>query len=554
MFTFMLIYMHNKFFKIILLLTAIILFTKCAQVAPLTGGVRDTLPPKLIEAVPINNAINFNSDVVILRFNEFVQIKDIANQLLVTPKLKTEPEIVADGKKIKIKLKKKELLPNTTYRLYFGKAIADMHETNTLFNFNYVFSTGTVIDTLKLSGIVLEEFNTQPISDMIVGLYDSKATQDSLIYNTTPNYVSRTNENGEFMFENLPHTNFKIIAFTDKNKNYLYDGETEKIAFRDSLLDLKSDTSIKLNAFQEVASKTFIKKTNSPYYGYSNIILNKRSKILVKPFNKDEVKNLYFPLNSMERDTVEVFYKSLNDTLRLITENIISKTIDTVIVTLPKQNSALKKYQTLKTNLNGGKLNLNSTIELTFLSLIDTLKTDLSKLKLKSKDDSIISLKPLKWLWVNSYRLQLITKLKQGISYQLKIDTALFFSYNKLYNDSLVQNFTTENKIDYGKLTLKLLFNKKQNYSVQLLNDKNIVVRENYISLSLAGSNAKTIDFIDVLPGTYKVKIIYDDNDDKKWNTGNYLQKKQPEHILFHSKAIKVVSDWEVEEDILIKE
>lgn len=547
--------MKVSFFKIIAILIIVILvFTKCAQVGSLNGGLRDAMPPKLMEAMPRIKSVNFNYDEIILRFNEFVQLKDLANQLLITPKLKTEPEIIADGKKIKIKLNSKDLLPNTTYRFYFGNAIADMHEGNMLTNFDYVFSTGNFIDTLKIKGIIIEEFNAKPVADMVVGLYDSKEIKDSLGYTTIPNYACRTNANGEFMFENLPKSEFKIIAFTDKNKNYLYNGETEKIAFRDTNLVLINDTIIKLKAFQEIASKVFIKKINSPYYGYSNIILNKRAKISISLFNKLEGENLYFPLNSSQRDTIAIYYKSLNDTLKLLSTNLESKKMDTLIISLPKQNKVFKKYPNLKTNLFGDRLALNNNLQLTFLSLMDTVKTDLSKIKITSKDDSLISTLPVKALWISPYSIQLQTIFKPATAYTLKIDTAAFYSENKLYNDSIKQNFKTDNKLDFGKLTLKLLFNKKQSYVVQLINDKNEVIRDSFLTLSLAGTNAKTIEFTDVLPAAYQVKIIIDTNGDKKWNTGNYLQNKQPEQVILHSKTIKVIADWEVEEEILIKE
>lgn len=541
--------------KIVLLGILVLIFTECAQVAPLTGGKRDVTPPKLLEAIPVNKALNFNSDLIVLNFNEFVQVKDIANQLLVTPKLKTNPEILADGKKIKIKLKKDELLPNTTYRFYFGKAIADMHEGNILENFNYVFSTGSFIDTLKVKGTVYEEFNAKPISGMIIGLYNTDlALRDSLCYTTIPDYVSRTNDNGEFAFENLPYKEFKVIALTDKNKNYLYDGEIDKIAFRDSNLILKGDTNIKLKAFQEDPSKTFIKKISSPYYGYSNIIYNKRSKIEMSTLLDGDTKNVYFPLNSSERDTVEVFYKSLTDTFKLLSYNLNTVKIDTIAIIPPKQNKNLKKLQLPKYNLNGNKLPLNNSLELTFLNLMDTSKTNASKIKITSKEDSTINQIPVKYRWISPYRLQLISKLKEGMNYKLKIDSATFYSENKLYNDSIVLDFKTQSKTDFGKLTLKLLLNKKQNYIVQVITDKEQIIRETYVELSLAGSNAKTIDFTDVLPGNYQAKIIFDDNENKKWDTGNYLQNLQPEKVSIHPKMIKVVSDWEVEEEIILKE
>lgn len=543
------------YIKIVLLALLILAFTKCAQVAPLNGGKKDVAPPKLLEAIPINRALNFNTDVITLNFDEFVQIKDIVNQLIVSPKLKTEPEIVADGKKIKIKLKKEELLPNTTYRFYFGKAIADMHEGNILQNFDYVFSTGAFIDTLKLKGKVVEEFNAKPISDMIIGLYNTnEGLRDSLCYTTVPNYVSRTNENSEFTFENLPYKEFKVIAFTDKNKNYLYDGEIEKIAFRDSNLVLKNDTIIHLKAFQEEASKTFIKKISSPYYGYSTILYNKRSKIELRTLLEIDSKNVYFPLNSLERDTIEVFYKSINDTFQLVSHNLSTKKIDTLSIIPPKQNSSLKKLQLPIFNLNGSKLPLNNSLKLTFLNLMDTAKINSSKIKITSKEDSTINQNSIKHSWISPYELQLQAKLKEGLNYQLKIDSAVFYSENKIYNDSIVLGFKTESRTDFGKLILKLLLNKKQNYILQLINEKEQVVRETYIELSLAGSNAKTIDFINIPPGNYQAKIIFDDNENKKWNTGNYLLNHQPERVIIHSKVIKVVSDWEVEEEIIIKE
>jgi hypothetical protein len=545
----------NKFLKIAVSIFLILIFSKCAQVGPLKGGERDVNPPKLINAVPINKSLNFNTNKIVLNFNEFVQVKDIANQLIVSPKLKTEPDIVTDGKKIIIKLNKEDLILNTTYRFYFGKAIADMHEVNVLENFDYVFSTGNFIDTLKLKGTVVEEFNSKPVADMLIGLYTvTTALNDSICYTTTPNYACRTNANGEFTFENLPYNKYKVIAFTDKNKNYLYDGELDKIAFRDSTLILQSDTTIKLRAFNEEPNKTFIKKISSPYYGYSYIIFNKRSKIKLSPLSAEHVQNLYFPLNTTERDTVEVFYKSLKDTFQLACNNLITKQIDTLSITVPKQNMSLKKIQPPKFNLIENKLPLNNSLELTFFTLMDTIKTNTSKFKLTSKEDSTINQIPLKCLWINPYKLLLQTKLKEGSNYKLQIDSSALFSESKLYNDSIAINFKTESKIDFGKLTLKLLLNKKQNYTIQLINDKEKVVREKFIELSLASSNAITIDFTDIPPANYQVKLIYDNDENQKWTTGNYLLKHQPEKILLHSKVIKVVSDWELEEEIIIKE
>ena len=181
--------MFKQVLKIIFLLSILLVFEKCAQVAPLTGGERDILPPKLTEAIPANKSLKFNSALIYLKFNEYVQLKNLKNQLIISPGLKTEPEITAEGKRIRIELKKEELLPNTTYRFYFGKTIADMTEGNLIQNFDYIFSTGNFIDSLKIKGQITEAFDLKNSGDALVGLYGSGVKNtDSLAMNKVPEY------------------------------------------------------------------------------------------------------------------------------------------------------------------------------------------------------------------------------------------------------------------------------------------------------------------------------------------------------------------------------
>src|SRR5690348_11632446 len=133
---------HSPTFIMLLLAT---LLTRCAQVAPLTGGARDTTPPALIEALPAEKSLSVFPEQISLRFDEYVQVKDLNNQFIVTPRMDPSPSVSADGKKIVVTIDRKALRPQTTYRLQFGNAIADMHESNALRNFTYVFSTGEAI-------------------------------------------------------------------------------------------------------------------------------------------------------------------------------------------------------------------------------------------------------------------------------------------------------------------------------------------------------------------------------------------------------------------------
>jgi|694.fasta_scaffold101870_4 hypothetical protein len=545
--------MNKQIFKIIFPALAILLFAKCAQVAPLNGGKRDIDPPKLLEAIPANKTINFNSDQIVLKFNENIKLQDLPNQLFVSPKLSFDPDIEADGKKITISFKKQALLPNTTYRFYFGKAVIDMTEGNAIPNFEYVLATGNAIDSLKIKGTIINAFNNKPESDVTIGLYNKTVEIDSLPYKISPNYITRTSQNGSFQFTNLPYTIYKVFGFLDKNKNYLYDGDAEKISFYGTDLDLKSDTNIKLSLFKEEPAKVYVKKINSPYFGFTQIVLNKKSFLSLNSVNKADEKNIYETNPGIEKDTLSFYYKNIKDTLPLILKNSSFKKIDTIKVQLPKTN-ALKKNFTFTTNASTGKLPLQKPLQIRFINWMDTNRTTISKIKLTSKTDSLINLEKLNYKWLNITTLEIGNKLKQGIRYSLKVDTNAFFDENGIKNDSLKQEFETENENELGKLSLKLLFNKKQGYLIQLIDQQEQIVKEKFISFSLSGSNATTIDFTNVTPGTYQIKIVFDDNENKKWDTGNIISKIQPEHVFIHPKPIKILSDWEIEEEILIKE
>lgn len=547
--------MARQFLKILILLSPLLFFERCAQVVPLTGGKKDTTAPKLTEALPANASVNFNSPLIILKFNEYVQLKDLRNQLIVSPGLKTDPDISADGKKIKIELKPGELLPNTTYRFYFGKAIADMTEANPVNDFEYVFSTGPYIDSLKLSGKITEAFTNKDAADMVVGLYSTTEANDSLPFKKIPDYVSRSNGEGEFKFDYLPPRSFKVIAFSDKNKNYLYDGEAEKIAFREEMLTLPKDSSftLSLSAFKEESPKLFIRKTLQPTYGKIQVIYNKKAVFKVAAPSKETMNAVFIPDQPLEKDTLTMYYHTISDSLQLFIRNSFNTNTDTLNLTLPKARISKLKNPMFASNVQSGVLPLNARPELTFYNPIDTSRSNLKKLQLKSKRDSIVESVPLNVAFASPLKLVIYNTLKEDVNYKVKIDSAIFYDYHKRYNDSTELSFKLQSKTEFGKVTAKLLFDKKQAYIVQLINAREEVVKEDFISIGLMASNAVTVDFTGVPPGAYFLKVIYDDDGNKKWDTGNYLKNKQPEKVFIGSKQIKAMADWDVEEQFQVK-
>jgi uncharacterized protein (DUF2141 family) len=530
----------------------LMLLPRCAQVVPLTGGQKDVTPPKLEASEPLNNSTHFSGKQIVLHFDEYVQLRDLPNQLLISPKIKTPPEITAVGKKVVISLDPKELAPHTTYRFSFGKAIADMNESNAIDNFDYVFTTGDHIDTLKLSGTVTDAFSTNPISDVIVGLYRLDQKNDSTPYIYTPDYLTRTKDGGQFQFRNLPPQKFSVFAITDKNKNLLYDGDAEKIAFYDSELDLNRDSSIRLSLFQEEPSRIFIKRTISTIYGLSQIILNKKSLVRLQPLRARQFADILEENKGALKDTVNVFYRNINDTLGLLFETHNSKNADTLQIVLPK-TPAKKVLDRFTVSIPQNVPSVSDKITISFLTWMDTSHVNRNRLKLLSKADSAVSAQVLKGRWRNFHEYEIEVKLKEVTDYTLKIDTNAFQSVHGNTNDTSNVTFKTKSKVEFGKVTLKLKLNKKQSYIIQLLNDQMKIIQEQAIAFSLSSSNAATLDFIEVPPGTYQVKIIFDDNNNQKWDGGVLMSRQQPEKVIINSKQLKVLADWEIEEEIIEK-
>lgn len=546
--------MRNNILQILGLALIIIVFNHCAQIGTLTGGKRDTTPPKLLQATPELKTTNFNSDIIELKFDEYVQVRDLANQLVISPKLQTKPEVEADGKKVIIKLKKNELQPNTTYRFYFGKAICDMHEANPLTNFTYLFSTGTSIDSLNLKGAVASAFLGAKEKDVVVGLYFNKNLSDSFPYKQTPDYVTITDAAGNFGFSNLPAAEFRLVCFGDKNKDYMYNGaDYETVGFMRDPIKLNNDTSFKLQLFKEIPTKTFVKKVFMTENGKGMVVLNKKTSIKLDVFDEKRNNDLYLLKNGTESDTAEFYYRNFKDTLWLKL-SYGDKQVDTLRLKVPMIKPRSKQTIKLNGNIFRNSINYFEKPTVIMNMWIDSTKVNINRLRLMSKSDSTVSKTNLNVSWIGPDRFVINTTLKPKTSYILKVDTGAFRSYNGMVNDSVKVPFSILKKSDLGSLTLKITFNSKQAYIVQLVNAAGMVVKEDKVSFSLSASNTASLVFKDIPEDTYRARIIYDLNEDHTWNTGNYLRNVQPEKTYIFEKAIKILPDWEVEEEFILKE
>ncbi len=234
--------LKNVTIAIIFLLSAFIL-TRCAKVVAPTGGPKDEKHPLIVKVEPSFNTVNFNSKKINITFNEFIQLKDLNTNLVVSPPLEEKPEITVKGKTLVIELVS-ELQDSTTYNIYFGNSVQDFNEGNPIENFEYVFSTGDFIDSLSIKGQVVNSYNLLPEEGVFVMLY--KDYEDSVPMKQLPVHVSKTNKEGFFQINNISNNQFKLFCLRDFNKNYLFDLPNEDIAFIDSLISfsLITETTI----------------------------------------------------------------------------------------------------------------------------------------------------------------------------------------------------------------------------------------------------------------------------------------------------------------------
>ena len=257
---------HMKRFIIFLLvciaLTRFPLITGCANIIPPTGGPKDTLPPVLINADPDMRALHVNTYKIVLTFDEYIDMKDIHKNLIVSPVPKQMPTVTSHLKTITITMHD-TLQPNTTYALNFGKAVTDVNEGNIYRNFTYVFSTGDYIDSLTYSGRVVMANTGKPDSTLIAMLHSQLA--DTAVANFRPRYITRLDSSGNFTFTHLRPDVYALYALNDESGSHLYTSKSETFAFADSPVNLKQSIApLVLYAYADTSDFKRPKRTIAP--------------------------------------------------------------------------------------------------------------------------------------------------------------------------------------------------------------------------------------------------------------------------------------------------
>lgn len=277
------------------------LATGCAQIGAPTGGVKDTIPPVLLKASPALNSVNVTTNKITLTFNEYVDVKDVLANVLVSPYPKTNPIIDYKLKTVTVKIKD-TLQPNTTYAINFGNAIRDNNEGNPLKDFTYVFSTGNTIDSLTLNGKVLLAESGKVDSTILVLLYRSMV--DSAVQKLKPDYLTRLNGAGEFEFRNLAEGRYKLYALKDGDGGKTYNSPIELFAFLNESVSVPlNEAAPVLYAFAAEVDKKTTKPTVTPgsekKLRYTTSLSN-NSQDLLKDLNLEFTK----PLKDIDRKKI----------------------------------------------------------------------------------------------------------------------------------------------------------------------------------------------------------------------------------------------------------
>lgn len=529
---------------------AILLISSCAIIVAPTGGPKDITPPKVLGYSPENKSLNFRSHKIRITFDEYIQLKDLNKQLIVSPPLKYVPQTIVKGKTLEIVIKD-TLRDNSTYTFNFGNAIVDNNEGNALRNFQYVVSTGDHIDSLSVSGHVQDAFTHDPIKSGYVMLYAD--VNDSAIYKKLPTYIGLTNDQGNYHIENIAGGIYRIIAISNIQGDYFYHPYIEGIGFKSRLTEIQLHDSANLNVFFEQEPKLKLLKAKATDRGQIMMVFNRPSDTLsIKALNQpDSLKPSYTYLNySTTGDTAFYWLNTpFIDSLRFVVYNN-NRIIDTAFVHGFTNNSAahkVKKPKPLKLKVLSnahGSFDYHQPIYFSFGDPV--LKYNMHKLTLTRGKDTVKFSPDTSGLPL-VFSLKLVTPLMSDSVYKITVLPGAFTDMFGCTNDTMKMILNVLEETYFGTLKLDVKVGQHGHYMVQLLDSKSNVLRQQVITQS-------QLVALDALPpGTYRARIIDDANNNGVWDVGNFLNNLQPEKIYYYPDNLVIRSNWDLTQTWLVK-
>lgn len=582
----------------------------CASTGTPDGGPYDETPPKFVRATPEPNAINNKRKKISIEFDEFIKIENAAEKVIISPPQAEAPEVKASGKRVLIEFFD-SLRENSTYTIDFGDAIVDNNEGNPMGNFSFAFSTGETIDTMQVSGTILNAQDLEPIKGIQVGLH--KNLNDTAFTSLPFDRISRTDSRGRFTIKGVAPGKYRIYALKDGNQNYLFDSKTEIIAFTDSVIvpsmqpasrqdttwnsidTLKIDTIIKVNytrflpddiilrAFKEENTMQYLTKSEREQLNRFSLYFSAKADTLpvVKGLDFDE-KDAFIIEPSINNDTIRYWIKDTvlceRDTLTIQLDYLYTDTLgklvpkcDTLVMmnkvnkqrrlAMAKEEMEKKEKEMKKKRKKGDTLNI---VETKFFNM----NVDAPSSMDINKNISLTFEEPVQSIDTSMIHIDVkVDTLWQPDRFLFVADSILPRKYYILSdwkpgNEYKLTIDSTAIKSIYGLHTNKV----ENTVKIKTLEEYGTL----YLNISGAGENAvvqllnssdavvreqkvkpdNTCDFYFLQPSTkYYIRMYIDSNNNGKWDTGSYEDKIQPEKVYYFPKVWEMKANFDFEEN-----
>lgn len=581
-------YIRNSFRLLYGMLLLTVIYS-CANIGSPNGGPYDETPPKFVSSTPVPNQINYTGKKIEILFDELIQIEKPSENVIITPPQMELPVIRSAGKKAVIELKD-TLKPNTTYTIDFTNSISDNNEKNVFENFSFAFSTGDIIDTLEVSGVLLNAENLEPMPGITIGLHNN--LEDSAFVKLPFVRTSRTNDKGQFTIRNITPGTYHIFALNDVNRDYKFDQPGEDIAFLDSVivpsfeLTTRQDTTwkdsltidtirtvgytrffpdnIELRLFKEKFERQYMVKPERPDEKYFTLRFNTKLDTVPVPvpINFTPEDSTWYFVQQTEGGTAVNYWLAdstvwKQDTLQVQVSypksdslNILRPQTDTVQLVLRRRPAEKKKKK--KKDEPDPIVFLGMQVDApSSMDLFDTISVTFNEPVLDINKEIFFLDQKIDTVWntvdfdffpdsTNSLNYFIRRPWKYGEEYRIEVDSAAIHSLYGKWNDFFTGEFKIKKEDEYGYLYLNINGVDTTAF-VELLSSGDAPVRK-----------AKVKDggvlFMDLKPDKYYARIVIDTNGNGVWDTGNYIEKRQPEEVYYSPKMYEIMQNWQVEE------
>lgn len=584
----------KSLYYIFIIIAAAVMYS-CANIGNPSGGPIDKTPPIFMRSNPTPNAVNVKDRKIEIFFDEIVTLKDPSTKIIVSPAQTEMPRMSALGRKVTVELVD-SLLPNTTYTIDFSNSIQDNNEGNAIDNFAFAFSTGSVIDSMRVSGYVIDSRTLEPMQSVVVGLQSNLA--DSAFHKEKLQRVALTNDRGQFTIRNVSPGSYHIFALKDLDRDYKFGNPTEDIAFLDSIIVPSIGTREAADTvYNDLNEIDTIMRATRPAYFPNDILLSmfnedRKSQYLANNLRVDSTRiSLTFAaasdtlpsLNIVGRNDVPDQWYTLersqtNDTLtywirpphlvsadtlmvattylRTDTASNLSWGTDTLKFTFQRQKAKKKKKNEETDSLEqirfmelhplaNGTQEVYAPLLLQTGTPIERYSREAFHLQRKLQNDTIFYPAEIKSIalrdsTLNRRDLMLKVDWEPGAAYTLAVDSLAMTDIYGLQTKPLKVDFNVRKMEEYGNIVFNITA-VRDSAIVELLDGtEKIVLR--------APVKNHRAELLNLLPGKYYARLFIDRNGNGKYDTGNYDMHLQPEETVYYPGAINLKKNWDVEQ------